>query len=85
MEAFTTALYNPNYSREEPKKFSYDYSYWSHDGFVENENGFCQVDPNHTNGYKYADQETVYQDLGRSILTNAMEGEFFFLNLIFDK
>jgi len=39
-------------------KFSYDYSYWSHQ----------ESDPN------YASQTTVYNDLGKSVLDNAWEG-----------
>ena len=35
----------------EPKKFSFDYSYWSHDGFREKENGYLEPTTP-----KYADQ-----------------------------
>ena len=35
----------------EPKKFSFDYSYWSHDGYQERENGYFEPTT-----LKYADQ-----------------------------
>ena len=35
----------------EPKKFSFDYSYWSHDGFKEKDNGYFEPTTP-----KYADQ-----------------------------
>ena len=35
----------------EPKKFSFDYSYWSHDGFQERDNGYLEP-----TSFKYADQ-----------------------------
>lgn len=38
----------------EPKKFSFDYSYWSHDGFQERDNGY--LDPTSS---KYADQVRI--------------------------
>lgn len=56
MESSTTLLFNPNNVHEPPKKFTFDYSYWSHDGFIESSDGFCERDPNHPNGNKYADQ-----------------------------
>ncbi|RWS14548.1 kinesin-like protein KIF28P [Dinothrombium tinctorium] len=73
MENQTTALYNPNNAKEEPKKYTFDFSYWSHDGFTENDT-VCVADPQHFNGSKYADQERVYSDLGRDMLHNAFEG-----------
>jgi hypothetical protein len=56
MEGNTTLLFSPDNLTEEPKKFTYDYSYWSHDGFTEAENGLCLADETHENGSKYADQ-----------------------------
>ena len=38
-------------SNEEPKKFAFDYSYWSHDGFKVEANGY-----NSPQNPKYADQ-----------------------------
>ncbi|XP_054154280.1 kinesin-like protein KIF28P [Oppia nitens] len=59
---------------DEPKRFTFDRSYWSHNGFTEADNGLCIADDNHENGLKYADQETVYRDLGHTLLMNAWDG-----------
>ncbi|EDQ91195.1 uncharacterized protein MONBRDRAFT_17919 [Monosiga brevicollis MX1] len=51
------------------KKFTFDYSYWSHDGFEEREDGLLvPTSP------KYADQQRVFEDLGQLVLENAWEG-----------
>ena len=67
----TTILYNPTNPSEEAKKFTFDFSYWSHNGFKENnqpsngkqgktnQNSSSTVyvaDPSHPNGHQYADQ-----------------------------
>ena len=52
-----------------PKTFAFDYSYWSHDQFKEDEKGFL-VKLND----KYADQRTVFDNLGASVLDNAFKG-----------
>lgn len=44
--------------QDAPKDFTYDYSYWSHD---ENDSHF-------------ASQETVYNDVGKTILSNSLHG-----------
>jgi len=54
----------------EPKKFAFDASFWSHDGFVEEEGGYLRAEP----GGKYADQALVFDTFGRKILDNAWEG-----------
>ncbi|XP_076324558.1 kinesin-like protein KIF28 isoform X2 [Tachypleus tridentatus] len=74
MEDATTFLSNPDTPNEEPKKFAYDFSYWSHDGYIEQDNGYCTANDSHPNGRKFADQARVYEDLGRSVLNNAWEG-----------
>lgn len=43
---------DPNAPNEEPKWFTFDYSYWSHDGFKTEKNGFLTA-ASHSN---YADQ-----------------------------
>lgn len=55
----TTFLNNPDAPQEEPKKFAYDYSYWSHDGYKETETGLFVPDPSHPNGHKYCDQVSM--------------------------
>ena len=51
------------------KKFSFDYSFWSHDQFTVAPNGIFVP----TND-KYADQKKVYDALGKQVLDNAWEG-----------
>jgi hypothetical protein len=53
------------------KEFYFDYSYWSHDGSVEDEDGYLRKD---SPSSKYADQRSVYNDLGEEVLNNAWEG-----------
>ncbi|KAF8817794.1 kinesin motor domain-containing protein [Cardiosporidium cionae] len=54
---------------QKTRTFSFDYSYWSHDGFEVEKNGYYSpVDA------KYADQQRVFEDLGQEVITNAWEG-----------
>ncbi|KAJ1631922.1 hypothetical protein T492DRAFT_869095 [Pavlovales sp. CCMP2436] len=47
----TTKITNPHDSKT--KDFTFDYSYWSHDGFIERpEDGYLEAEP----GSPYADQ-----------------------------
>ncbi|KAG9509492.1 Kinesin-like protein KIF28P, partial [Fragariocoptes setiger] len=73
IEQNTVNLIHPKASNTS-KQFTFDYSYWSHDGFKTNEDGVNVPDSNHPNAAKYADQERVFQDLGRFLLNNAIEG-----------
>ncbi|KXJ25651.1 Kinesin-like protein KIF1A [Exaiptasia diaphana] len=69
MSGATTKLIDPEAPNDEPKSFTFDYSYWSHDGFAEDETGYLgAVAPN------YADQRKVYNDVGQSVLNNAWDG-----------
>ncbi|KAH7700395.1 hypothetical protein AAVH_32485, partial [Aphelenchoides avenae] len=63
-----TAIRDPNNANDEPKWFTYDHSYWSHDGF-KSQNGFFVSTED-----KYADQRRVFDDLGRGVLDNAWKG-----------
>ena len=38
------------------KSFTFDYSYWSHDGSKEEKDGYSAPDPSHPNGKKFCDQ-----------------------------
>eukprot|EP00057_Strongylocentrotus_purpuratus_P008662 XP_011663136.1 PREDICTED: kinesin-like protein KIF1B [Strongylocentrotus purpuratus] len=69
MNGQSTMIKNPENEREEPKKFAYDFSYWSHDGYKENKEGYLEPTDK-----KYADQKTVFSDLGQSVLANAWKG-----------
>ncbi|KAI9201884.1 uncharacterized protein BJ171DRAFT_601452 [Polychytrium aggregatum] len=67
MDGATTILKREG---DEEKKFTFDYSYWSHDGFDEKEDGLC-VPKSQSH---YADQKRVFEDLGRAIVQNAWDG-----------
>jgi len=54
----------------EPKKFTFDASFWSHDGFEETSTGYMVAAP----GSRYADQQMVFDTFGRRVLDNAWEG-----------
>ena len=54
MNGPTTTITDP--SSGEEKKFTFDYSYWSFDGFKEEKNGYCAPDSKHPNGKKFCDQ-----------------------------
>lgn len=68
MSGPTTIVTNP--ADGEEKKFAYDHSYWSFDGFTEQSDGYNKPD----SSGKYHDQEKVYNDLGKGVLENAWEG-----------
>ena len=51
------------------KPFAFDYSFWSHDGFTVNQEGY-----NEPTNEIYYDQKKVFDCMGREILDNAWEG-----------
>ena len=51
MNGATTEIKDPSNMKQEPKRFAFDYSYWSHDQFKEKSDGYLEP----TSG-KYADQ-----------------------------
>lgn len=63
----TTAIFDPNTGDDRP--FTFDYSFWSHDGFETTDEG-VYVPTNE----KYADQNIVFNALGKQVLDNAWEG-----------
>ena len=66
-DGFTTAIFDPTTGEDRP--FTYDYSFWSHDNFRVDEDGvMIPTSP------KYADQQFVYNALGKQVLDNAWEG-----------
>lgn len=69
MEGNTTIITDPNTGVQ--KKFTFDHSYWSHDGFREDSNGIFVPDGPSS---KYASQKMVFDDLGIDVLDNAFEG-----------
>lgn len=51
------------------KKFTFDYSFWSFDRFETEEDGYLRpIDD------KYADQQIVFENVGKEILDNAWDG-----------
>eukprot|EP01147_Barroeca_monosierra_P010210 gene10210-2367_t len=67
MEGKSTIIRDPADNSE--KTFVYDFSYWSHDGFEEQTDGYlAPVEAN------YADQKQVFEDLGQGVLDNAWQG-----------
>lgn len=66
MEGNQTFLIDED-GKERP--FTYDYSFWSHDQFENDENGYSFA-----LGSKYADQALVFDKLGQDVLNNAWEG-----------
>ncbi|XP_033731250.1 kinesin-like protein KIF28P, partial [Pecten maximus] len=69
MSGKTTEIMDPENMSAEPRRFAFDYSYWSHDQFNENSEGYLEP-----SGGKYADQRVVFDDLGRGVLDNAWKG-----------
>lgn len=75
MNSATTTLLPPPIEGKTDKKvenrdFTFDYSYWTHDGFYTDDSGF-----NHPNaGSNYAGQAKLFTDVGGSIMDNAWSG-----------
>ena len=71
MDGGTTTITNVLDADAKPRKFTFDYSYWSHDGYKEEPDGtLVATSPN------YATQRKVFDDLGQGVLKNAVEGKF---------
>ncbi|MBN3296433.1 KIF28 protein, partial [Amia calva] len=70
MSGNTTTVQDPR-SPQSRRSFSFDHAYWSHSGFARDQQGrFVPEEPSS----HYADQSTVYSDLGQGILENALQG-----------
>ncbi|XP_063157843.1 kinesin-like protein KIF1C [Candoia aspera] len=59
MQGPTTCIANPKQTKDAPKSFTFDYSYWSHTS---------EEDPH------FASQRQVYKDIGEEMLRHAFEG-----------
>jgi hypothetical protein len=55
MNGSTTEITDPDAPNDPPRKFTFDYSYWSHDGFEKNDEGYLQPTVPH-----YADQVHIF-------------------------
>eukprot|EP00795_Rhopilema_esculentum_P014434 gene14434-5491_t len=70
MKGATTTIFDPQ-NPDDLKEFTFDYSYWSHDGSKELENGYFGPDgPNS----KYIGQKELFSDVGAGVLDNAWSG-----------
>ncbi|TPX35272.1 hypothetical protein SmJEL517_g02217 [Synchytrium microbalum] len=58
---------------EERKSFTFDKSYWSHDGYNENDVGFF-TPQNNKAPPPYTDQAKVFEDFGTTMLDNSFKG-----------
>ena len=52
------------------RRFTFDFSFWSHDGFASKDDGYTYPIP----GSNYKDQKYVFDKIGKSVLDNAWEG-----------
>ncbi|KAM8945525.1 kinesin-like protein KIF28 [Pelodytes ibericus] len=65
-----TSIFDPRNPGHE-KVFKFDLAYWSHNGFLKNKDG--TLVPNGSEN-RYADQKTVFHDVGQGVLNNAWQG-----------
>ena len=63
----TTIIVEPTTGKDRP--YTFDYSFWSHDAFHDVD-GWSTPDA----GSNYADQQEVYEALGKQVLDNAWAG-----------
>ena len=56
----------------EEKKYTFDYSFWSFDGYLTRDDGYTYPDPASSSDYK--DQRYVFDKIGIDVLANAWEG-----------
>ena len=69
MEGKKTLITDPNSNPPKIKDFAFDYSFWSHDQFKTESNGYLSPIND-----KYDDQQKVFNILGTEILDNALLG-----------
>jgi hypothetical protein len=67
MQGPSTLIVDPSTNKE--RNFTFDYSFWSHDGYEEKPNGLLVAADD-----RYADQQSVYDKLGTEVLDNAWDG-----------
>lgn len=72
--ATTTLLPPPSEGKTdrkyEERSFTFDYSYWTHDGFYSDDTGKSFPNP----GSNYAGQDKLFSDVGGTIMSNAWSG-----------
>jgi hypothetical protein len=72
MDGNITRIKDPSEPDKEGRPFTFDYSYWSHDGGKELDTGEFVKDE--SSEADYADQRRVFGDVGMGILNNAWDG-----------
>jgi len=70
MDGPTTIIKNLKAGEDSAQCFTFDESFWSHDGFEDDGKGYFRPKP----GSIYADQEKVFNSFGKRVLDNAWEG-----------
>ena len=58
MNGNSTTITDPE--NNEPRSFTFDYSYWSFDGSKEDKSGYTAPDPGHKHGKKFCDQVNLF-------------------------
>ena len=80
MKGNITYIRDPEKPDEAPDKFAFDHAYWSSDKYAEQAGTGTNLpkperqSPIPTEESPYASQATIWHDLGRTILGNAMKG-----------
>ncbi|XP_064366247.1 kinesin-like protein KIF28 [Dromaius novaehollandiae] len=69
MNSNSTSIYDPR-NPGHTKTFTFDLAYWSHSGFLKDENGMLVS----AGSNSYAGQREVFHDLGEGVLENAWQG-----------
>nr|XP_020643636.1 kinesin-like protein KIF28P isoform X2 [Pogona vitticeps] len=70
MNANSTSIYDPK-NPSNIKTFTFDLAYWSHDGFLKDQDGkLISAGPNS----RYSGQREVFRDLGQGVLDSAWQG-----------
>eukprot|EP00419_Tripos_fusus_P054852 CAMPEP_0172805932 /NCGR_PEP_ID=MMETSP1075-20121228/6022_1 /TAXON_ID=2916 /ORGANISM="Ceratium fusus, Strain PA161109" /LENGTH=769 /DNA_ID=CAMNT_0013644645 /DNA_START=75 /DNA_END=2384 /DNA_ORIENTATION=- len=70
MDGPTTSMLNVSSKEADPIKYTFDESFWSHDGFENDADGYSRPLP----GSNYADQAYVFNKFGKRVLDNAWDG-----------
>uniref|UniRef100_A0A669NY74 Kinesin-like protein 6 n=1 Tax=Phasianus colchicus TaxID=9054 RepID=A0A669NY74_PHACC len=69
MDSNSTSIYDPR-NPGHVKTFTFDLAYWSHSGFLKDENGMLIS----AGSNSYAGQREVFHDLGQGVLQSAWQG-----------
>ncbi|XP_065566574.1 kinesin-like protein KIF28P isoform X2 [Artemia franciscana] len=56
------------------KRYTFDFAYWSCDGFQPSQNGVFIADEKHPNSRNFVGQLQIFNDLGTGLVKNALDG-----------